>query len=127
LFGEEESKFKPKEDGDYYVETIINGMECTGKSETYTFTSTDIRIVENDGIFKISPNPFDDILMIDNYKSLDINNIKVMDLHGKTVKIYTGLDFRNKFELNLNDLSVGEYILRIETNNIVVTQKIIKN
>lgn len=127
LFGEEESRFKPKEDGDYYVETIINGMECTGKSETYTFTSTDIRIVENDGIFKISPNPFDDILMIDNYKSLDVNNIKVIDLHGKTVKIYSGLDFRNKFELNLNDLSVGSYILRIETNNIVVTQKIIKN
>jgi len=66
LFGEEESKFKPFEEGNYQVETIINGMECTGKSDSYAFTISNIPIIENNGYFNISPNPFEDFLLLIN-------------------------------------------------------------
>ncbi len=127
LFGEEESKYKPTEDGNYYVETIMNGMECTGKSETYAFTSTNVIVVENNGLFKISPNPFDDILTVSNIESLLVKNIKVIDLDGRTVKIFDSMNNSGNINLNLNVLTTGTYILQIETTNRIITQKIIKN
>lgn len=127
LFGEEENKYKPKEDGKYYVETIINGMECTGKSEVYTYTTTNVTIIENNGLFKVSPNPFDDILTITNIQSLFVNSIKVVDIDGRIVKTFNSLNNSGNIEINLNHLVVGTYILQIETKNNVITQKIIKN
>ncbi len=127
LFGEEENKYKPLEEADYYVETIINGMECTSKSENYSFIFTNVPIIENNGLFKISPNPFDDILTISNTESLFVKNIKIIDLDGRTVKTLSSLNNSNNIELNLNHLAIGTYILQIETNNKIITQKIIKN
>ncbi|PKL80311.1 MAG: hypothetical protein CVV25_04730 [Ignavibacteriae bacterium HGW-Ignavibacteriae-4] len=127
LFGEEESKYKPIEEGDYFVETIINGMECTGKSDSYSFVFTSVPILENNGLFRISPNPFDDLLTISNIESIFVKNIKVIDLDGRTVKTFNSLNKTGNIDLNLNVLSVGTYILQIETKNSIVTQKIIKN
>ena len=127
LFGEEESKYKPKEDGDYRLETIMNGMECTGKSDSYSYTSTSVTMIENNGLFKISPNPFADILTITNVESIFVTNIKVIDLEGRTVKTFFSLNNSGNIQINLNDLYVGSYILQIETKNKVITQKIIKN
>lgn len=127
LFGEEESKFKPFEEGNYQVETIINGMECTSKSDSYAFTISNIPIIENNGYFKISPNPFEDVLLLTNSESIFIRKIKVIDLDGRTVKTFESLNNSNNIELNLNHLTIGTYILQIETNNKIITQKIIKN
>ncbi len=127
LFGEEDSKYKPQEEGDYYVETIINGMECTGISDTYNYVSTTVTLLENNGLFKISPNPFNDIVTISNKESLLVKNIKIIDLEGRTIMKFNSLYNSNNIELNLNDLGIGTYIMQIETENNIVTQKIIKN
>lgn len=127
LFGEEDSKYKPQEEGEYYVETIIDGMECTGKSEAYTYIATGVPVLENNGLFRISPNPFDDILTISNVESLFVKNVKVIDLEGRTVMTFNSLNNTGNIDLNLNVLTIGTYILQIETKNSIVTQKIIKN
>lgn len=127
LFGEEQSKYKPLKDGKYYVETIINGLECTGKSDSYSYITTNVTVLENNGLFKISPNPFDDILTITNIESLLVKSIKVIDIDGRTVRTINNLNNISNIEINLNQLVIGTYILQIETKNNIITQKIIKN
>lgn len=129
ILGEEENKFMPIEEGEYYVEIIINGMECTGKSEVYNYSISNIKMVENTGQLQITPNPFEDKLIISQNRNsnIKINTIKILDILGKQVLKYDIQDANRNIELNLNQLQTGTYILYIVTDNKIITQKIIKN
>jgi Secretion system C-terminal sorting domain len=74
------------------------------------------------GSIKIFPNPANNFINI-NAKS-NINKIQITDLNGR---IISNENFNSEnVSLNLEQLSIGMYLLKIETNNGSTTQKIIK-
>jgi hypothetical protein len=70
--------------------------------------------------YSISPNPTTDFLNIETMDS--VKNIYLLNNLGQNV--YEG----NSKQINISNLSKGMYLLKIEfENNIIVTEKIIKN
>ncbi len=74
---------------------------------------------------KIYPNPFNNLLFIESDEY--IKKINVYNTIGQIVKSFNLIDSSNNIELNLSDLSKGLYFLELNINNLIKTEKIIKN
>lgn len=75
--------------------------------------------------FTIFPNPVTDVVTITNSENIGIEQIKVFDISGKTIKL---LNFHNenKVQLNLGDFVAGMYLLHIKTNAGTAIKKVVK-
>lgn len=77
----------------------------------------------------IFPNPITEVLNVellnefDNLSKVEDVNIEIIDLQGKKVRNIT--DKSNKFSINVNDLSKGVYLLKINIKDKTDTQKIV--
>ncbi len=67
---------------------------------------------------KISPNPTSDLVKITGIKNID--KVRIFDMTGKIVRE------ENAFEINVKDLSAGQYILNVYSGNQVISRKLIK-
>jgi len=77
--------------------------------------------------FGIYPNPFNDILTIDNKNSEKINLVEIIEATGKVVWSESFQTRNNTLNVNLNAIDQGYYMLRmILDDNRVVTSEIIK-
>jgi hypothetical protein len=83
-------------------------------------TATKIAEVEKTTL-RIYPNPIGDMLYIES-ENLQIKRISIVDFLGRVVQQHNP---QNNY-INVSALSQGIYVLRIETNNEIITQKIIK-
>lgn len=74
----------------------------------------------------VYPSPFTDILKIDLREILSNSKIVITNIAGKTV--YSGLnnDIGGILEINLTHLIPGAYYVQIITNNLVITNKVLK-
>ena len=70
---------------------------------------------------KIYPNPSNSNLIIDVSNDIQIENIELFDIGGKSVKIFNKIDTR----LNISGLSSGTYFLRISTREGILTKKVV--
>jgi len=80
-------------------------------------------------IMSISPNPFSSFAKVQISGKLDLNhiNIKVVDLNGRVLQVYSP-EYINNGVLILKDLAKGMFFLELLENGIVVeTDKIIVN
>jgi len=99
-------------DANAWGKSISNAMfpiMCPDESNVKTLTNSDINIY---------PNPTTGIVNIegiDNY-----NELRVLDIQGKTVMAIN--DFTNT--LNVSNLPKGNYIIRIISDNSVITKKL---
>jgi hypothetical protein len=75
--------------------------------------------------FKVYPNPTNDILNINNINNININSVQITDLNGRLVN-ETLINGNPNFQININSLSKGLYILKINTDRGVGVSKIIK-
>ncbi|PQV48984.1 putative secreted protein (Por secretion system target) [Jejuia pallidilutea] len=108
---------------DTYVDVVT-----TGSSGSYTrFSFTSMTLSTNDNIFKdnvsIFPVPTSDILNIELKNSVSAK-ISILDLTGKTLILE---NINGKKQLHLNSLPSGIYVVRIESENVVFNQKIVKH
>lgn len=77
----------------------------------------------------IFPNPITEVLNVkllnefDNLSKVEDVNIDIIDLQGKKVRSIT--EKSNKFSINVNDLSKGIYLLKINIKDKTDTQKIV--
>jgi len=72
---------------------------------------------------KVYPNPFNDLLYVSNTAN-NINSIKIISTLGKEV-FYKEIN-KNATQLNLSNLANGIYIILIESNEEIISKKIIK-
>lgn len=86
-------------------------------------------VIVQSRIISLAPNPFVNILMIQ-YEAANKEKIEgnILDSKGQLLKqvsftVTTGI---NQLYINGSELSPGVYLLRLQTNNQVITQKIIK-
>lgn len=82
--------------------------------------SDDVSSQEELSVF---PNPVNDILVVNT--DLNIKEIRVYTLLGKEIALFKGAEIINK-KKDVSNLKAGIYILNIETDNSVVSKKIIK-
>ena len=76
----------------------------------------------NSNLFSLYPNPTSSILNITNSDNLDIKNISVVDVNGRTVKNQAG----SLTQINVSDLNAGVYFVTIEAAEGKTTKKFIK-
>lgn len=101
-----------------------NALDKWGQvyAEAFTYTSTGVE-EEVESLFKVYPNPSSGQLQIELSDQLQNGfRIKLMDLNGKLV--YESESHNNLCELNL-ELPGGMYLLNIESEEGIITQKLI--
>lgn len=76
--------------------------------------------------FSMYPNPARNELNLSVKNGLAINEIKVFDLNGRTVKsVQSG--FESEIQINVSDLTTGVYMIDIKTEEGTATSKFVKN
>ncbi len=104
---------------------IQYSYDALGNRTQETRTST-LSVEENENVFniKIFPNPFKDELKISITENKLIK-VTLMDIQGKTILEQDAKDTTHSLEAN--GLSVGTYILKVETDKGTQTFKVFKN
>ena len=117
----------------YVSDTSFNCSDTVCKDVQMLGGNVKILGVEDEKSFKIIncyPNPFSDILNLKIYSKVEQNaNIQIVDFTGKLIisdvrNLFTG---GNEIELNTASLINGIYAIIIQTNDGVISRKIIKN
>ncbi len=85
--------------------------------------TNNIDIIENENI-TIFPNPINDIVKIKSKKE-KLERIEITDITGKLVALYQINSLLN-YQIDLSAQTNGIYILKIQTENEILTKKIIK-
>lgn len=96
-------------------------LELTGDVIIHdVWGATNVKDMNDDRAIRIFPNPASEYLNISSEKL--IREIKIMDLQGKTLKVYK-INNSSTY-ISLTDLSPGLYILNIRTENDLILKKI---
>ncbi len=118
----------PYPSGNYSFDDVLF-VRVKDSNEKWSITTIldEIGTLSNEeSLFKstsIYPNPFVDVINIQSNNNLVVKKITVYDLNGKTVFTKE----TNSKRIDLEFLSHGVYILRLEANNSEATFKIVKH
>jgi len=72
----------------------------------------------------LSPNPVRDMLSISVATGTSVTSYEIFDVNGKVVKALNGTSSIS--EINVSELSVGNYILRLQSDKGIASKKFIK-
>jgi len=75
--------------------------------------------------FSIFPNPASSFVSIKNDNNIIINDVDILNINGELIKEFKNINDSN-VDLNLEYLSNGSYILKLNTSNGIFFEKIIK-
>ncbi len=120
--------FTPATTGTYYIGFHNNTPTATGATtnnlifiDTFSVsTNLSNQSFDNDA-FSLYPNPSSDFLNISNPNNVEIKNISVIDINGRTIK-----NINSATTINVSDLNAGVYFVTIETAEGKSTKKFIK-
>lgn len=95
-----------------------------GEYEDYcVYIGPQLGIDENENTFKLYPNPAQNQLHVET--TAPIQQITIFSQDGKAV--WSSLHSPNNEVIDIQHLSAGIYIIQVETNNRLMTQKFVKN
>lgn len=82
---------------------------------------------ENQNIYEVIvyPNPVSELITISSPNNNDVHTVSIYSIDGKFIGKYKNPLVNGQFSINIENLSVGFYNLKIETNNGVFSKKII--
>lgn len=115
---------------DRHTGSVPNNIWGYGKLDALEAVKLTLRTVPTDNpnypanSFEIYPNPTSNNIHINLPNNEEIICLKIMDEHGRIVK--QKFDFTSQITADLTGLDVGFYVAHIETNNGLVSKKIIK-
>lgn len=75
--------------------------------------------------FNLHPNPSSDTVHISTDENIEIEEIKIVDLNGRTIEVLKYKN-QNKVQLDIKELSVGTYMLLIKSKDGLAVKRIIK-
>ena len=122
ISGETNQEFIPQTEGNYYV-IVSNGDYSSESSNTINYTETlTAGIYElNDNNVQIFPNPFMNELTI------DVNNSEIhYQLLNSLGQVVSEGDIQQKTTISTTQLNAGIYLLKLENNQGIHLQKLIK-
>ncbi|WP_310556759.1 T9SS type A sorting domain-containing protein [Flavobacterium sp.] len=91
--------------------------------KTFQFNALGVDDFENKTGVTLYPNPTNNSFTIKSDKNIEL--VKIYDITGKLLK--TILPQNKITQIDSSDLSKGEYLIEIKSDNIVKTEKLIKN
>ena len=112
------------EKGRTWVDTI-QGYVCPRLAVTmgyYTTAELSAQSISSLG-GRVYPNPVSDVVNVEMPSNVVVNRYSVLDLQGREVAASNGLN-GNTMRINVSDLAKGNYILKLDTDAGVSTQKI---
>jgi len=106
-------------DGVWYAYSDANAWELSISNAMFPILCPDATAVNtiNSNSVKIFPNPTTGVLNITGIDSF--NQLQILDINGKVVKTTT--NYTNS--VNVSNLTKGNYIIRIVTDNSVITKR----
>ena len=111
---------------DYYDVELFNVTGLFGRYKSFLLKPTEQVAAVNqrqENTVKISPNPTTGIFLIES-KNLKDAKISITDFTGKTIKQLSPCD--NRISIDLSNQPQGIYLVKIITENKIITKKIIK-
>lgn len=115
---------------DRYTGSVPNNIWGYGKLDALEAVNQTLRTVPIDNpdfpvnTVEIYPNPTSNNIQVTFPNNEEVICLKIIDQHGRTVKMIS--DFTSKEPIDLSGLVEGFYIAHIDTNNGIVSKKIIK-
>ena len=106
---------------------IVSSGSCSDTSSVAVLTvNNNVGINEstNDNLFSVFPNPAQSIINVKTDISLVGKSYSIMDITGRIIQ--TGIIATENTEINLNSLSEGTYVLKIN-EKLNQSFRIIKN
>lgn len=115
-------------DGYTVIATHGNGVFHTYITNSSDITSTDQTLKEDNVSLKIYPNPAQHTVNIEVGESIQKANIRLIDQNGRLIqaKQNVNINASQAMQLNINHLASGVYFVSIQSENINITQKLIK-
>lgn len=109
------------EGGEYWV-TVTNESGCSATDTILISDCVNIPETSEEEV-ALYPNPFSEVLIID-LKSVNDASIQILDFSGKIV--YQSLIKSGINQLNLNEVSSGLYLIKIETERAIIVRQIVR-
>jgi len=110
------------------VETIAS-VQAVHKFDNLIISAVDtVPLSTQDFIsskFNVFPNPINDVVTITNNENINIEQIQIFDVAGKSVKTHSFTNV-NEVQLNVENLASGSYLLQIKTDKGMAVKKIVK-
>lgn len=117
--------FTPETSGVYYFAIRVNANSAPWylSFDDFKLEAEDLKTVDfNTSTLKAYPNPVKDILNLSYTEN--ITNVEVFNLLGQQVK--TTVVNSNQAQFDMSDFASGTYLVKITSNNLVKTIKVIK-
>ncbi len=106
----------------YYITAVYDGGESEPSSEIEVTVMVATNLLEIDAVsFNLYPNPARKIVFIENGK--DIQNIKIINQAGQTLKSIDDANFTLK--IDISDLKTGIYFVTIKTSKELIAKKLL--
>ncbi|WP_169628033.1 T9SS-dependent choice-of-anchor J family protein [Flavobacterium soli] len=117
----------------YDGQNIRIGILCNS-NDHYMFMVDDFKVTAatlkvNNNLetsFSVSPNPATTIVNLNNDANILMNEVKVTDINGRTVKSVK-LNNVSNTQVDISDLASGVYLMNVSSDQGTITKKIIKN
>ena len=112
-------------DGDGDLDVIYSGWDESGRIlEIFNSDASTTFSIEDESLvsFRVFPNPSSDYIEIMNMNNRQIEKLELFNILGNKV-----LETKNKNQINISNLSNGIYILKISSEELSLTKRIIKN
>ena len=115
--------------GNYQIVVSHKGSLSSGSSQNFSLIVSGVNQTLstanfNGNLINIYPNPTSDKLFV-NTSDVTVSQYEVYDLQGRLVKSAKVNDLKS-FDIDLNDIFSGMYLVQIYSNNGVSSHKIIK-
>ena len=107
--------------GDYTVE-VTGDHGCTVMSDNYNYTGDAIAVLSS-ALLTVSPNPFADLLTIENLNS--VSEVVIMNVQGKI--IYNEKISSRNISISTQDFPIGFYLVKIISANEIINRVTVKN
>lgn len=89
-------------------------------------TTTGLLKVQNNGNLNVFPNPATNTTQFQMDKGLEVSEMRIVDISGKTVKFLDLPESKeNTFNIDLTDLQVGMYFVKIVVNQGILQHPIV--
>lgn len=82
---------------------------------------------QNEDLITVYPNPTKGFVTISMNQFIGKINIQIIDINGRIVSDMKNIDFNQQKEIDLSNFQSGVYILKINSESVNVTKKIILN
>lgn len=113
------------ESGDYTV-VVTNDNGCSAQT-TGTFTASLNGLeVNKQSLLKVYPNPTENQVIVDWGSLKEVQSVSVFDLLGNVVKTRSVSSNAHQMTIDLSRYGKGVYIIRLQTKDRIISQKVTK-